>query len=93
VNEAHSVTEIAVDEAERRAGHRLDRRRRYAWDGATVCSLSTWTQSCSGCSCDCGDGYPCDHEPYGCDECGHTGKRRRSAWIPDGGQRKSRAKK
>lgn len=41
-----------------------------------------FTQGCSGCSCDCGDGYPCGHENHGCHECGYTGKRRAEYWIP-----------
>ncbi len=32
------------------------------------------TVNCPGCSCDCGDGYPCGHGSAGCDWCGHTGK-------------------
>lgn len=41
-----------------------------------------WTRECSGCSCDCGDGYGCSHGAGGCDECGYTGKRREEMWIP-----------
>lgn len=53
----------------------LDRRKVYtAVDGV----LATWerfTGVCSGCRCDCGDGYPCSHGAAGCHECGYTGKR------------------
>jgi hypothetical protein len=51
-----------------------------------------WTESCSGCleSGECGGNehsYPYDNKAQcrvgaGCDECGHTGKRRREWWVP-----------
>ena len=34
-----------------------------------------FTDKCTGCACDCGDGYPCSHGCGGCHECGYTGKR------------------
>ncbi len=37
--------------------------------------VGAYTGECSGCACDCGDGYPCSHGAGGCDECGYTGKR------------------
>ncbi len=40
--------------------------------------LDKWTQECSGCSCDCSDGYGCSHGASGCHECGYTGRRRDS---------------
>jgi hypothetical protein len=49
-----------------------------------------WVDSCSGCY-ETEDGHAVGYYPRdangvtlgaGCDECGHTGKRRRSAWVP-----------
>ncbi len=65
--------------AEEIAGRRLDRRRSYATtedesptlDGFVLFVGASWTDSCSG----CGDGS-------GCRECGYTGKRRWSVWVP-----------
>ena len=53
-----------------------DRRKVYCltMDGE-VGTLERFTDVCSGCRCDCGDGYPCSHGAGGCDECGYTGKR------------------
>jgi len=52
------------------AGKRLDRRRNYCIIRGEVCVAADWTRQCSGC-----DGS-------GCHECGHTGKRRESMWVP-----------
>jgi hypothetical protein len=54
----------------------LDRRKVYCLtiDGE-VGTLERFTGVCSGCRCDCRDGYPCSHGAGGCDECGYTGKR------------------
>lgn len=82
--------------AEKIYGSRLDRRRRYAiiksdvgyWE---VCSLHTYTDSCSGCleSGDYGGNlhrYKFDqkariHIGSGCHECGYHGKVRNSIYI------------
>lgn len=55
--------------------HGLDRRKVYSigYNGE-LATDEKFTGTCSGCSCDCGDGYPCGHGNSGCDECGHTGK-------------------
>ncbi|OLU22996.1 hypothetical protein BVH03_22395 [Pseudomonas sp. PA15(2017)] len=68
------------EEAEALAGHRLDRRKNFAIIRGIVHDLAEWTDTCSGCSCDCG----CmgSHGNAGCSECGHTGKRRQAMWIP-----------
>ena len=79
------MRELTIPEAEALAGERLDRRRKYAttddgqpWSvsGKLVFALARWTQACSGCNCDCGDGYPCSHGASGCEECGYTGRSR-----------------
>lgn len=68
------------EEAEALAGHRLDRRKNFAIIRGIVHDSAEWTDTCSGCSCDCG----CmgSHGNAGCSECGHTGKRRQAMWIP-----------
>jgi len=55
----------------------LDRRRAYClgYDGE-LSNPACVTAPCSGCSCDCGDGYPCSHGNAGCRWCGYTGKSR-----------------
>lgn len=75
-------TPVSWDEADRLAGRRLDRRRRHMIIRGQVCELAVETVACSGCSCDCGDGYPCYHGAAGCHECGYTGKRRWAIWVP-----------
>jgi hypothetical protein len=72
---------LAVDEAESLFGGKLDRRRRYALLLGDVCEHSSYVVPCSGCACDCGDGYPCEHEGCGCHECGYTGRRRYTDWL------------
>lgn len=79
-------------EAEKIAKKRLDRRKIYATtDDGKPCEytdglifiISTGTTVCSGCSCDTEYGCSCCVEKgSGCPECGYTGKRRHSTWIP-----------
>jgi hypothetical protein len=60
----------------------LDRRRVYTVGCfGELAIVGRYTSDCSGCSCDCGDGYGCSHGCAGCDECGYTGKRR--TWFPE----------
>lgn len=74
---------LSIEEAEKLAGTRLDRRRKwFLWDGE-VCYEGKFTHVCSGCSCD-GE-YPCsccNERGAGCHECGYTGRRRSSFPIP-----------
>ena len=52
----------------------LDRRKRYVeWQGV-LCTVERATIDCPGCTDHGGHGER--HGPYGCRECGHTGKRR-----------------
>lgn len=72
---------VAIAEAERVAGKRLDRRRRYAVIDGEVCSYGEWTEACSGCHEGMeygGNG----RQGSGCHECGYTGKRRTGWWSP-----------
>jgi hypothetical protein len=76
----------SVDEAVKLL--KLDKRHKWQeWNGEL--SYPFWyTAPCSGCSCDCSDGYGCNHGNSGCHECGYTGKRRNvvpvPAFMPDG---------
>lgn len=60
----------------------------YAFNGSNntpigkIFTYGEWTRECSGCSCDCGDGYGCSHGASGCEECGYTGKRREGMHTP-----------
>lgn len=68
------------EEADALAGRRVDRRRRYLIDTTEpektqLCELAHWTDSCSGCR------YP-DGTNEGCGECGYTGKRHESMFVP-----------
>jgi len=76
----HDDREISWFDAKRRAGFKLDRRKNWAFIEGQLCESVQWTQSCSGCSCDCG----CmgSHGASGCRECGYQGKVRNGAWVP-----------
>ncbi len=53
---------------------KLDRRRKYSLYGNQLV-YSTWaTMPCTGCSCECSDGYGCNHGNSGCEDCGYTKK-------------------
>jgi hypothetical protein len=65
--------------AERIAGVRLDRRRNYAIIDGEVCDSGSWSVACSGCH----EGYGNEaSKGHGCRECGYTGRRRESMWLP-----------
>ena len=65
-----NTLEVAISELN------LDRRHKWEVFEGKVCHPAKISLPCSGCSCDCGDGYGCNHEPAGCRECGGSGKRR-----------------
>ena len=83
---------LTKSEAEKKAGIKLDGRRRYfVWEGL-VCTKEKFTASCSGCF-EYGEYgglahlYEWDskakcHIGSGCDECGYTGKRINSYPCP-----------
>lgn len=88
---------IPIDKAEKIAGKILDRRRKYALIDEKVCAMVHFTEACSGCF-EGGEymglasnyGYDKKSGCYvgsGCSECGYTGKRRVSVWIPEEGLR------
>lgn len=78
----HDDRPLSWDEADKLAGFRLDRRKSWAFLNGKLCEPVRWTQSCSGCSCDCGDGYGCGHGAGGCEECGYHGRVRLCMWVP-----------
>lgn len=71
--------ETTYEAAEKIAGRRLDRRRAYAIIDGLVCDCGSWSLACSGCymGCDSMSG-----RGHGCKECGYTGRRRESMWLP-----------
>ena len=71
---------ITFATADRIAGRRLDRRKNYAIISGKVCEAASWTRDCSGCT-DVGE-YGAKYGPHGCSECGYSGKRIESVWLP-----------
>ncbi len=76
----HDDRETTYEAAEAIAGRKLDRRKNYAIIDGKVCENAEWTEECSGCT-EYGD-YGAVNGPSGCEECGYTGKRRMSHWVP-----------
>jgi len=85
----NDMRELDVEEAERLAGRRLDRRRTYATTadgkpdaecgGALVFEVARWSQACSGCH----DGpNVLASTGSGCNECGFTGRALNAQWLP-----------
>lgn len=61
---------------------KLDRRHKWFDFMGTLGYTHRYSAPCSGCSCDCSDGYGCSHGNAGCRECGYTGKRRGAVHVP-----------
>lgn len=76
VQEIYDSAEHAIKEL------KLDRRRKWEVFRDGLYYPHRYTAPCSGCSCDCSDGYGCSHGNSGCEECGYTGKRRDVVPIP-----------
>jgi len=83
------MLEISVSKAEELAGCRLDRRRKYATtndgnpceiSGSFLFMMAKWSGFCTGCT-EFGD-YGTMYGPFGCRECGYTGRRRYANWVP-----------
>ena len=73
----HDDQPITWEDADARAGRRLDRRRAWAFVEGTLCTSISWTQACSGC------GYGFEDRGSGCSECGHHGVTREAMWVPE----------
>lgn len=78
-----TITRLTHAQADELAGRRVDRRRRYATDGTQLLEVATWTVACSGCV-EVEDYAPMPEAGSGCFECGYSGKRRTSMWVPVG---------
>lgn len=76
---AHKIFDT-VEEAVKEL--KLDRRRKWFEFSGEVVYNHYYTAPCSGCSCDCSDGYGCSHGNAGCHECGYTGKSRDAVPVP-----------
>lgn len=68
------------EKAEKIAGKRLDKRGSYCILDGEVLRLTKWTSACSGCTPD--DPYSNVNIGCGCYECGGTGKRIISDFLP-----------
>lgn len=72
----HSSDETHRREIEKAVAlYGMDRRKVYCIYDGMLATHEKVTTHCSGCRCDCGDGFPCAHGNAGCAECGYTGKR------------------
>lgn len=78
INTQTANTFSSIDEAVKALS--LDRRCKWQELNGELVMFKFYTSSCSGCACDCGDGYPCSHGNSGCHECGYHGNVRR--WYP-----------
>lgn len=72
----HDDKPLSWEEADKRAGWRLDRRRAWAFIEGSLCESIHWTQACSGCA------YGFADRGGGCDECGYHGVVRQGQWVP-----------
>lgn len=68
-------------DAERITGKRLDRRRRYEVFGGEVGEVVSFVDACSGCT-EVGDYESGPERGGGCHECGYTGRRRQTHFVP-----------
>lgn len=76
----YNETPLSWEEADAKAGRRLDRRKAWAFIDERLCTLARWTQNCSGCSDDSYGSY--SERGGGCHECGYHGVVRSGAWVP-----------
>jgi len=81
-NILHDDCPATYEQAESITGYKLDRRKSYAIIEEEVCELISWSQCCSGCSYGGEEAGSILPRGAGCDECGYTGRRRLSQWIP-----------
>ena len=72
----HNDRPVSWDDADKRAGRRLDRRKAWAFVDGDLCEAVSWTQACSGCV------YGFEPRGGGCSECAQHGVVRRSMWVP-----------
>ena len=92
MSQRHSAEVLAAIDERAAAGLQVDRRHTHGLVKGELCVGVEWTQSCSGCFeggeyMGLAHNYGYDDKAkcyvgYGCDECGHTGKRRVRMWQP-----------
>jgi len=68
---------VSWDRIDALAGRRVDRRKSYAIIEGELCSMTRWTDRCSGCS------IFAEGNGFGCEECGYHGVVRYGAWVPE----------
>ncbi len=71
---------VSLEKAESLYGSKLDRRRNYCIINGEVCITVSWSSACSGCSVGM-ENVICERGG-GCYECGYTGRRCHSVWMP-----------
>ncbi|WP_215767366.1 hypothetical protein [Gluconobacter cerinus] len=83
----HNDRAMSWEEADKRAGFRLDRRKSWAFipDERDIglpelCEMISFTRACSG--CEDSESMYCTPTGSGCRECGYTGKRRSHCFAP-----------
>lgn len=72
----YNESPLSWEDADAKAGRRLDRRRAWAFVEDQLCTSARWTESCSGCT------YSGEPRGGGCSECGYHGVVRNGAWVP-----------
>lgn len=77
----HEDVPATWETADALAGHRVDRRRTYAIIDGELCDLARWSDACTGCT-EVPEMTIGPDRGIGCHECGHTGRRRNSYFVP-----------
>lgn len=82
----HNDETLTWDDADKRAGFRLDRRKTWAFITNEIgmpelCDVVNFTTYCTGCAEVPECTFPSE-QGFGCSECCYTGKVRRSEFVP-----------
>lgn len=84
----HNDQTMTWEEADKRAGFRLDRRKSWAFIPRNddigipeLCEQVSFSTECSGCA-DTEDFYSSTGKGGGCSECGYTGRSRQCYFVP-----------
>ena len=87
-NIVHNDRVMTWEEADKRAGFRLDRRKNWAFIPDTnqiglpeLCEQVSYSTECSGCA-NHEDFHSLDGKGAGCSECGYTGRSRQIDFVP-----------
>ena len=83
----HNDRKMSWEEADKRAGFRLDRRKAWAFIPSDtnrgvpeLCSLVSFSRAC--CDCTDEDPYLAGAKGWGCLSCGYTGRYRHESFAP-----------